>query len=92
MTLTFFINAILTALLAIIPNISNNPNYRSTSYIFCLIILSMYGCSVAILQVTLYSIAGPKLYLTSAFMIGIGLSSFIINFLRIFMLIFIKEN
>ena len=51
----------------------------------------VYGCSVALLQLTLYGTAGASAKLSAALMVGNGLSSILINLLRIFVLIFIEE-
>ena len=56
-------------------------------YIFLLIISGIYGASVALLQVTLYGVAGSSAVNTSAFMVGIGLSAMIVNLLRILLLV-----
>ena len=57
-----------------------------------LVALAIYGSSIALLQVTLYGVAGPKPELTNAFMVANGLSSLSVNLLRIFMLAFIPDK
>ena len=49
-------------------------------------ISALFGTSYAILQATLYQIAGPSANLTNALMLGIGLSSLIVNAVRMIFL------
>lgn len=90
MTFTLFINTICTALLVILPALVDIDDQDSVSFYYnlALVVCCVYGTSVALLQVTLYGVAGPIPELTIAFMVGIGLSSFLVNFLRIGLHIF----
>jgi len=54
-----------------------------TIYYLTLGVAAVYGTSTALLQVTLYGVAGPVPQLTVAFMVGIGLSSMLTNIVRI---------
>ena len=88
MTCTFFINATLTIFLGIIPALIVD---ESISYIVELILTFLFGSSVAILQTALYGTAGPSKALTSSLMIGIGLSSLLMNLLRMLFLVLIPD-
>ena len=85
MTFTFALNTLITIALVLIPYYASNDN-RNALYICLLLLSGLYGSSVALLQVTLYGIAGFSAATTSAFMVGIGLSAMIVNLLRILLL------
>ena len=87
MTMTFCINTMITAMIGYVPHMFNTE----TGYVMVLAISVVYGMSLALLQLTLYGIAGPSPALTTAFMVGNGLSSLLVNCLRIFVLIFISD-
>ena len=86
MTGTFAVNTVCTILLAIIPSLVTDIEL---SYNLALLIAAMYGSSVALLQVTLYGVAGPHPEFTISFMVGIGISSFSVNILRIVLMVLI---
>ena len=46
----------------------------------------LYGSSYAVLQATLYGVAGPNAGLTNKLMLGIGLSGLLINGIRMIFL------
>ena len=79
MTWTFGVNTVITVLLALLPlQISN----QTTGYYSILGISALFGTSYAVLQATLYQIAGPSAELTNALMLGIGVSSLVVNAVR----------
>jgi len=84
MTATFVLNGFCTILLVLIPSTIKDVQL---AYVLLLLVAGLYGCSVALLQVTCYSVAGPYPQFTTAFMIGIGISSFAVNCLRIFLML-----
>lgn len=86
MTGTFAINTVCTLLLVIIPSTVTNIEL---SYNLALLIAGIYGSSVALLQVTLYGVAGPHPEFTISFMVGIGISSLAVNLLRIILMVLI---
>lgn len=79
MTWTFCINTVITVLLALLPLQIQN---QAAGYYSVLSISALFGTSYAVLQATLYQIAGPSANLTNALMLGIGLSSLIVNAVR----------
>ena len=83
MTGTFAVNTVCTILLVIIPSSVTNIEL---SYNLALLIAGIYGSSVALLQVTLYGVAGPHPEFTISFMVGIGISSLAVNVLRIILM------
>jgi hypothetical protein len=83
MTWAFGINGIVTALLALVPTQINN---EKTAYLWTLILCVIFGCSYAVLQATLYGVAGPNAGLTNKLMLGIGLSGLIVNAIRMIFL------
>jgi hypothetical protein len=82
--LTFLFNTIFTASIAIVPHLLK----KEISYVLLLCLCSMYGFSLALLQLTLYGEAGKSMKYTTAFMVGNGLSSLLINCLRILLMCF----
>ena len=79
MTWTFGLNTVITVLLALLPlQISN----QTTGYYSILGVSALFGTSYAVLQATLYQIAGPSAELTNALMLGIGVSSLVVNAVR----------
>jgi len=85
--LTFAVNTVFTACIGVLPSLLQT----SQAYLVVLGMCLVYGVSLALLQLTLYGEAGPSMKNTTAFMVGNGLSSLLVNILRIFVLIFIKD-
>ena len=56
-TITFAINAVLTLLLVVLPSLATEET-RGMYYALTMATAVLYGTSVALLQVTLYGIAG----------------------------------
>jgi hypothetical protein len=83
MSITFALNATLTVLMAVIPVIISDEN---TSYCLELIMIILFGTAVAILQATLYGVAGPVQSWTNNLMVGVGISSLLMNILRMIFL------
>ena len=89
MTYTFAFNTIITCLLVLVPNFIKSTNL---SYTLVLFLSGLFGFSVAFLQVTLYGVSGPSAQHTAAFMVGIGASGIIVNFLRILLILTVNNN
>ena len=83
MTYTFAIITLVTALLALVPTLITN---ESNAYIGTLVLCVIFGSCYATLQATLYSVAGPNAGLTNKLMLGIGLSGFLVNVMRMIFL------
>lgn len=83
LTGTFALNAVITVLLALLPIQIQD---QATGYYVTLAISVLFGCSYAVLQATLYQVAGPNAGLTNKLMLGIGLSGFLINAIRMIFL------
>ena len=88
LTATFLINSIVTVLLVLIPLIVQD---QATAYWITISLAIVFGCSYAILQATLYGVAGPCAALTNNLMFGVGLSGLIINAIRMIFLASIKN-
>ena len=84
--MNFAINTILTILLAVIPSFATTESLN-TFYKLLLATSGIYGASVALLQVSLYGVAGSSAANTSSFMVGIGFSAMSVNLLRILLLV-----
>lgn len=83
MTWTFLLNAFCTLLLVIVPLVVAN---EQKAYSIVIIMSVIYGSSYALLQATLYGVAGPCADLTNNLMIGLGISGLAINMIRIIFL------
>jgi len=83
LTLTFAINTLITFFIGMTPNLITD---EATAYYMVITLAVLFGASVALLQATLYSCAGPCATLTNHLMVGIGLSGLAINGLRIVLL------
>ena len=88
LTATFLVNSIVTVLLVLIPLAVKD---QATAYWITISLAVVFGCSYAILQATLYGVAGPCAALTNNLMLGIGLSGLIINAIRMIFLASIKN-
>ena len=91
MTFTTALNTLCTSLIVIIPFFSKVTPNLDVLYNLLLTVCAIYGASIAMLQVTLYGVAGPVPELTVAFMVGLGLSSFLTNLLRIALHVLIND-
>ena len=85
LTFTLAINTLCTALIVILPQLGDptDKDHMDLVYLLTVIVMCIYGASVALLQVTCYGVAGPMPEITTAFMVGIGLSGLSVNGLRI---------
>lgn len=77
------VNALVTASIAFVPVIVSNEKY---CYFITLGLMIIQGCSIAFLQSSLYGIAGVSTILTNRLMIGIGMGSVLMNFIRMLFL------
>jgi hypothetical protein len=78
-----FLNSLVTACVAFIPAVISNEN---NCYFITLGLMIIQGCSIAFLQSALYGIAGISTVLTNRLMIGIGMGSVLMNFIRMLFL------
>ena len=76
-------NALVTACVAFVPVFVSNEN---NCYFITLGLMIIQGCAIAFLQSALYSIAGISTILTNRLMIGIGMGSVLMNFIRMLFL------
>mmetsp|Transcript_39509 Transcript_39509/g.51718 ORF Transcript_39509/g.51718 Transcript_39509/m.51718 type:complete len:208 (+) Transcript_39509:25-648(+) len=65
---------------------------ESTAYWLVLGLSFLFGSCYAILQAALYGLAGPSVTLMNNLNLGIGLSGFVINLLRVIVLAAIKDD
>lgn len=77
------LNCLVTACVAFIPAVISNEN---NCYFITLGLMIIQGCSIAFLQSALYGIAGISTVLTNRLMIGIGMGSVLMNFIRMLFL------
>ena len=77
------LNTVCSLLIVTIPFFSSSTQNLNGLYSLLMVVCAVYGASIALLQVTLYGVAGPVPELTVAFMVGLGLSSLLTNLIRI---------
>lgn len=79
MTVMFAVNAVLMVLFALLPI---HIQDQSTGYICVLLLSVVLGCTYAVLQSSLYAVAGSDAGLINKFNLGMGLSGLAINLTR----------
>ena len=84
LTMALLVNALLTLLCAVIPQVIENEHL---SFYLMLFIVFLFGCMIAFLQTSCYGVAGVSMKLTTMLMVGVGISSISMNVLRIIFLV-----